>query len=201
MKGYCAKEDIENYTLTTIDSSFDDTISFWIETIEGFIDNETGRNFIADNVASKRYFDGNGEHNLFIDECVEISGLKIYNSLGDVVHELTKDTHYLEHPYNELPIRKVLSKLSNPIGFSRFYQGQKNIEVNAKWGYSVEVPAQIKFACMVLVAGIVNYSNNTEGEIKSEKIGDAYSVTYKDEQWQDYETAKEIIKSFTKIDV
>lgn len=201
MKGYCAKEDIENYTLTTIDVSFDRTIASWIEVIEGFIDNETGRNFKADTVASKRYFDGNGETDLYIDECIEISGLKIYNSLGDVVHELTKDTHYLVYPYNELPIRKVLLKYYNPLGFLRFYKGQKNIEVNAKWGYSESVPAQIKFACMVLVAGIVNYSNNSEGEIKSEKIGDAYSVTYKDDQWKDYETAKEIIKSFTKIDV
>jgi len=201
MKGYCSVEDIENYTLTEVLETFATNVEFWIEVIEGFIDNETGRNFIADTVASKRYFDGNGECNLYIDECIEISGLKIYNSLGDLLHELTKDTHYLIHPYNELPIRKVLSKLSNPIGFSRFYKGQKNIEVNAKWGYSLEVPAQIKFACTVLVAGIVNYSNNAEGEIKSEKIGDAYSVTYKDEQWKDYETAKEIIKSFTKIDV
>lgn len=201
MKGYCAKEDIENYTLTEIDVSFDTTIEFWISVVEDFIDHETGRNFKADSADSKRYFDGNGETDLYIDECVSITDLKIYDSLGNLLETLAKDTHYLVHPYNELPIRKVLSKYYNPTGFSRFYKGQKNIEINAKWGYSAVVPAQIKFACTVLVAGIVNYSNNAEGEIKSEKIGDAYSVTYKDEQWKDYETAKEIIKNFTKIDV
>jgi hypothetical protein len=200
MKGYCQVEDIENYTLTDVEESFEDNVEFWIGAMEQHIEKETGRVFIADSVASKRKYDGNDLNEIYIDECIEISGLKIYDDMGNTTYDLTKDTHYLVYPYNTLPIRKLMSKSYNVLGFTRFLRGQGNVEVNAKWGYSAAVPDGIKFATIVLVAGIVNFSNNADGEVKSEKIGD-YQVTYKDDQWKDFEMAKEIIGQFTKHDV
>ncbi|HBI50268.1 MAG TPA: hypothetical protein DDY21_00240 [Candidatus Moranbacteria bacterium] len=200
MKGYCAVVDIENYTLTEIETTFETNVQGWISVVEQYIDNETGRNFKADASASKRYYDGNDLNEFYVDECVEVSGLVIKNSMGDTLFTLTKDTHYLTYPYNELPIRKLIAKSYNVLGFISFLKGQKNIELTAKWGYSVDVPDGIKFATMILVSGIVNFSNNSEGEIKSEKIGD-YQVSYKDDQWKDFELAKKIIGQFTKYDV
>ena len=59
MKGYTSKTAIENYLLESIDSSFNTQIENWIESIEKYIDNYTGRNFKADTEASERKFDGN----------------------------------------------------------------------------------------------------------------------------------------------
>ena len=200
MKGYCSVADIEKYSLTEIDANFEATVEGWIAVIEQYIEKETGRVFKADTTASKRYFDGNYSNEIYIDECISVSELLIKDVLGNTLYNLVKDTHYLVYPYNELPIRKLMAKSYNVLGFLTFPKGQKNIELTAKWGYSESVPDGIKFATMVLTTGIVNYSNNSDGEAKSEKIGD-YSITYKENDWKDYELAKSIIGSFTKHDV
>jgi hypothetical protein len=201
MKGYCSVANIEDYILTEIDASFEDTIEEWIGQIEAYIEKKTGRIFIADEIATERWFDGNGETDMYIDEFVEITDVVIYDALGNVEYNLTKDTNYIEFPYNELPKRGLRVKYYNTIGFTYFPSGTKNIKVTAKWGYSVDVPELIKYATMVLTAGIINFSNKADGEVKSEKIGD-YQVTYKDEaQWEDFKRANEIIDSFKKHDV
>jgi hypothetical protein len=63
------------------------------------------------------------------------------------------------------------------------------------------VPADIKFAATVLVAGIINYSADVAGEVKSMSLG-GYSVTYKDEkQWQDFDRVSEILKLNKKFEI
>lgn len=200
MKGYCGITDIENYTLTEIAESFETNVEEWISMVEQYIEKETGRVFIADSEASERYFDGNGEIEFYIDEFIAITGAVIYDTLGNVKYTLTEDTHYLTFPYNKETKRGLIAKSYNVLGFADFTLGVKNVKITAKWGSFEAVPDAIKFATMVLVSGIVNFSNNADGEIKSEKIGD-YSVTYKDEQLKDFELAKEIIGQYTKHDV
>jgi hypothetical protein len=73
------------------------------------------------------------------------------------------------------------------------------IYVKGRWGYSEEAPADIENVATVLVAGIINYSWNAEGEIASESIGQ-YSVSYKTEkQWTDFERVPETLNSYTKF--
>ena len=52
MKGYTSIANIQNYLLTNIDLAFQPKVEKWIESIEAYIDNQTGRNFIADTVAT-----------------------------------------------------------------------------------------------------------------------------------------------------
>jgi len=200
MKGYCSVEDIENYSLTEVDESFESNLEFWIGAVEQTIEKMTGRVFIADEEASERWFDGNNSQRIYIDEFINISGLVIYDALGNTQYTLTENTHYLTFPYNDESKRGLESKPYNALGFTRFPSGTKNIKVTAKWGSYEEVPDAIKFATMVLATGIMNFSNNADGEVKSEKIGD-YQITYKEEQWKDFEMAMGIIGQFTKHDV
>jgi len=198
---YTTETDIENYLLTTIDSSFSSQISDWISVVEKYIENKTGRVFIADTTASDRWFDGSGETDMYIDEFVEIDSVIIYDSLDNVQYTLTEDTHYLSFPYNDECKRGLRTKYYNTLGFTYFPSGIKNVKISAKWGYSVEVPDPIKFAATVLVAGIINFSNQSEGEVASEKIGD-YQISYKDnKQADDLKNALEIIGQYTKHDV
>ncbi len=99
---------------------------------------------------------------------------------------------YLIYPANELPKTRI--RLRERV----FNKGEQNIDVNARWGYSVACPLDITFAATILTAGIINFSGLMTGEIKSEKLGD-YTVAYGDKDWQDLDRAKEIIIKYTRI--
>jgi len=190
MKGYTDRQSIENYLLTTIESWFYTQVDEWIGQIEAYIDKATGRNFIADTVASQKVYDGDGTREILIDDCIDVTELKIED--GDALVEGYEDD-YVVYPANNLP----KTKLKLTAGY--FNRGNQNVFVKGKWGYSSAVPDDIKFAATVLVAGIINYSMEGEGEVKSMSIG-SYAVTYKDEkQWQDFDRMTEILNSYKKF--
>lgn len=197
-KGYTTKTEIENYLLTTIDTTFDSQVDNWIESIEKYIDNQTGRNFLADSVGndSDKYYDGDNTSKLLIDDAVEITELEVGdgNLLTPDTTPIKADGDYLLYPANRKPITQIQLRA----GYFPAYPRQ-GIRVKARWGYSEEVPADIRQATTVLVAGIINYGNTADGEVKSMNIG-AYSVTYKDEkQWQDFERVADILLSYKKF--
>jgi hypothetical protein len=184
MKGYCDIEDIENYLLEAIESGFEPQIEEWIEAMENYVDKETGRNFIADGSTSTRKFDGDGDDEILIDDCVAITELKIDD---EVI------TDYFSYPANSLP--KTTLKLDD----QKFTRGNQNVEVTAKWGYSVAVPADIRLAMTILVSGIIYQSLSQEGEVQSMTMG-RYSVTYKTEkEWQDFESIKATLDKYKKF--
>ena len=181
MKGYTSIAKLENYLLLTIDTDFYEQIQNWIEQAESHIDRYTGRNFIADAVASEKVYDGDNSDTLLIDEAVEVTKVE--------VDDVEKTTYY-QYPANALPKRKI--RLSDDV----FARGMQNVSVTAKWGYSVACPADISFAAMVLVAGIINNSNN-DGDVQSEKIGN-YQVSYSSKGMDDFAKAGEILNSYKK---
>lgn len=179
---YTDKTKIENYALTTIDSSFDTQVDEWIESITRYIEQYTGRVFIADSTAKARLYDGNDRQILNIDDCVEVTKVEVGNNIwGDSFTEQVNTgstPEYYTLPANdsslEIPIRQI--GLRNRLWIA----GHANHRITAKWGYSATVPEDIELATTILVSGIVN-ANRTGGSggIKSEKIGE-YSVSYKD---------------------
>ncbi|MFZ2152286.1 MAG: hypothetical protein WAV09_04220 [Minisyncoccia bacterium] len=193
MKGYTNKTEIENYLLIDIDASFWTQVERWIEDIETYIDQKTGRNFIADSVASAHKYDGDNTSTLLIEDCVEVTEVKIGTDTPLVVDESGEDDEYFVYPANMLPKTKI--RLTG--GYFPKWPPQ-TVSIKAKWGYSAAVPADIRNAATILVAGIINYSLNADGEVKSMSIG-RYTVTYKDEkQWQDFDRMEEVFKSYIK---
>lgn len=181
-KFYTTKQDIENYLLITIDSSFDAQITAWIESVEAYIDRLTGRTFVPGSAASAALLDGNGETALSIPDAKEITELKV----GDTV---IPSSDYWTYKTGEDITRIVLKS-----GY--FSRGNQNVSVTAKWGSAL--PADIKFAATVLVAGIVNNSLSHEGEVSSVTIG-RYSVSYKTKAEQtDLSRVDEILKLHRK---
>lgn len=202
MKGYTSKTNLENYTLTEIDTSFDNQIESWIEAIENYIDNLTGRSFVADTSASERLFSGNGSQNLPIDDCIEITKVeKGNNAYGDSFTEIDEGGangyYLLPENYSEKGVPITMVHLRSYL----WINGLKNNKITAKWGYSESVPKDIEFASTVLVNGIINESNSTRGDIETEKIGD-YSVSYKDEKEKaDFMRAMEILEKYKKFEL
>lgn len=202
-KGYTTIQQIQNYLLITIDSTFQVQINSWIEQIEKYIDQSTGRNFVADTVASDRLFDGNNANVFPIDDCVSITKVEqgdgSISVASSIWTELVKDEDYMQYPANHSADGIPISEL-RALGFV-FYRGFQNIKIKAKWGYSVVAPADIMTIATVLVSGIINYSLNADGEVKTMSIG-RYSVTYKDEkQWQDFERVKGVLEYYKKYDL
>jgi hypothetical protein len=183
MKGYTSRQLIENYLLITVDPSFYAQVNEWIGEIEKYIDNKTGRNFVADTVATAKLYDGDNSQTLLIDDAVSITGIEIDGEA------LTTDEYYL-YPANNTPKRKIV------LTGRRFTRGKQNIEVTAKWGYSVTVPDDITHAATILVAGIIKIADTTKN-VRTESIGN-YSVTYSDAGWDDFKRANGILESYIK---
>jgi len=186
MKGYCTKEDIENYLLTEIDATMDAQVEAWIEAMENYIDKETGRNFKADTTATEKLYDGDGDRNIFIDDCVEIAKVEIDDTE-------VEEGDYFAYPANGTPKTEIAME------YQRFTRGRQNVAITAKWGYSAAVPEDIKFACTVLVAGIINNAADTGGEVKSITMGE-YKVDFKDgKQSNDFESIKNILAKYQRM--
>jgi len=187
-KGYTTRQEVENYLLITIDASFYAQITAWIEAVEAYIEKATDRIFVADTLASARLYDGNGSSELIVDDSIQITKIEI----GSDDDGWTEMTEYFLYPANRLPKRRI--KLDGDI----FTCGNQNVKITAKWGYVATVPADIKFAATVLLAGIINFSNDAEGEVASMTVG-SYSVSYKDrEEKADLERAMKILQSYKK---
>ena len=187
-KGYTTKAAIENYLLITIDDSFNGQIDEWIEAVEEHIDHETSRDFTPveeSAVFADRTFDGDGTMTLTIDPCTEIEEIR-FSETGTPIDA----DAYVKHPIRKPTTTKIqLKHLAFPAGV-------QNIYVSAKWGYAA-VPADIKIAATVMVAGIINNAWQSEGEIASMTIG-RYSVTYKTKKQMDDFASIEQILAFNK---
>jgi len=188
-KGYTTKINLERYTLQTIDASFDAQITSWIESIEKFIEKYTGRIFIADTTASEKVYDGEGGSKQKFDEFISLTKVEIGE---DTKTEIESDDYRI-YPNNEERKNKIQLKENY------FTKGYQNVTITAKWGYSAVCPADIILAATTLLAGIINYSNDAKGKIRSESIG-RYTVAYTDDQgWQDFKRAMMILNSYKQF--
>ena len=179
-------ESIEDYMLTDIAVDFRPRVEEWIEGVQEEMNKMTDRQLIADSAAADYKYDGNGGKSMMVDDFVQIVTVK------DVTTDITSSCFF--YPANKYPKWRIESESSFP-------KGKQNIVVNGKRGYvaAADVPLDLKHAATVLVAGIINYSNSSAGEVKSESIG-RYSVTYStDTEKVDYDRALETIKRYRRI--
>lgn len=203
-KGYTTRAKIEDYILADIDPRLYTSLDQWIEGVEKLIDQITGRNFIAPSTASARYFDGNGDQVLLIDDAVAVTKVEVGNDdYGGTFTEIiaTGSDRYFLEPANYgdkgVPVNSIM------LNGRRWPEGKQNNKVTAKWGYSVAVPSDISFAATVFVAGIINQQRQGGDKIKSEKIGN-YQVTYDEnggDSWADFNQAMAILDSYKKINI
>jgi len=196
MKQYTSRDRVEALMLTTIEASWQDNFDIFLEAVEAYIDSHTGRNFVADEVASAKVFDGNGRKSFIIDDCVEIESITITDSTGTSETITQTAPQFYCYPANKTPKTRV--EIDDDLVIS-FYSGQQNISVLAKWGYSVAVPKEIEFAASIIMSGIINYAYEHNSEVTSEGIGE-YNVTYnRKEDWVKYERAIQILDKYKKI--
>lgn len=184
---------IENYLLTTIDASFQDQLTEWIDAMEQYMNHETRRQLIADASTSEYRYDGSGKYSLMLDDFLTITAVEVYSTIDDTVPDDYTD-YITRYPANSTPKWQIKST-------HMFPYGQQNIGVTGRRGSydAASIPSDLKQAATVLVAGIVNFSNVSDGEVKSESIG-RWTVTYvTDGQKVDFENAKRTLQHYKKM--
>ena len=187
-KGYTTKIKIENYTLQNIDSSFNTQIDNWIESVENYIDQQTGRNFISDTTASAKTYNGEGGSTQKFDEFVTLTKVELGEDTKTEIVTADRRTF----PNNQE------NKHTIQLKYNYFTVGPQNVTITANWGYSAACPEDITTAATILVAGMMNYSSGPKGKTQSMTIG-RYSVSYSNEkQFNDFENVKIILDSYKK---
>lgn len=182
---YSTKTAVQNYLLTNIDASFDTQLTAYIEAMTEFIDGKAGYPIYTE-TATTRIYDGSGDFIQIINPVHTITQV-----LVDTVEP--SNTVLLKAPYNS----DIKTNLTLKSGI--FTADFANVSVTGKHCLAVTLPEKIKWACTVLVAGIVNQVNNQTDGVQSEKVGE-YQVTYRDsKERNDYKLAMDIIGSYRRI--
>jgi len=173
---YTDKTSIENYLLTTIQSSFDTQITAWINGVDAWIDTYTGREFES-SADTSRLYDGNGTRTILIDDITALTKIELINKDGTVSDTNSNATDWFLYPENSSFSNKIIL---NPetADFAIFTRGNQNIKLTATFGVSATVPANIKVAATMLVSGIAQKGMGG-GNIEREQLGD-YEVEYAD---------------------
>lgn len=140
--------------------------------IDAYTNHKDG--FISDDVASARYYAGSGLSFQFIDECVVITEVAAKESIADTTYTAWASDDWIpfsgdtEWPnFNGLPYDAIMTSAVGdqrifPSGRTTFLRGftpdvssirqLPMVRITAKWGYSVEPPANVKLACIAQAA-------------------------------------------------
>jgi hypothetical protein len=194
-KNYTSEKKVEAFLGVEIEFGGADNA---INEAVNLVDKITGRNFVADSVASARLFSGQAGLDLIIDDCVEITKVEMGSDMyGDSFAEVAS-TKYIKLPLNytakSLPITRLHVK------DDYWTSGVANHRITAKWGYSVAVPSAVELATTILAGGVYMFNKGgASGDLNSESIGN-YSVSYANaEGWKAYKRAVEILNSFKRF--
>lgn len=179
---YTDKSTIENYLLKNIDSSYSTQIDSWIKAMSLYIDKVCNRVIYTDTPETFKY-DGDGTNSLVIKDCNTITSIKVNGT----------ETEVFKYPANKPYTNEI--KLEMGI----FPKGMQNISISAKQSLTSSLPEDIKLACTILVAGIINNQIFREKSGVSESIGD-YAVTYQSkEQINDFNSVKMILSTYKRL--
>jgi len=173
---YTTRKQIKQLEIVDWQSSFDNQVNKWISAMSRYIDKYCNVVIYEDEENTNKY-DGNGEKDLMIDTCHDISEVTID---GTVI-----TPH--EYPANDPGV--YLLKRENKV----FTEGTQNVEVTAKFSKYDSVPEDLDYACAVLVAGIINEQQMEDKRGLRKDIGN-FSVQYsKDAGRKDLSQAENIL--------
>ncbi|MGX7894402.1 hypothetical protein [Tsuneonella sp. HG222] len=182
---YTTKAQVQNYLLTTIDSSFDAQLAAYIAAMSEHCDELAGFPIFREDPETYTY-DGDGTCVLLTKPVHTITEITVDGTALDL-------DDVLQSPYNS-PIKKLLKLRSGA-----FTNDYANVTVTMTHCLSVTLPEKIAWASTVFVALIVNQVNNQGEAVQSEKIGE-YQVSFRSQKDRaDYELAKQIVSSLRPI--
>ena len=140
----------------TTDTSYDTLLGSLITAASRMIDRYVGGwdNYFASSTDDEtRYYNGSGTDELDIDASISITSVSVAEDGGRAATDYTDwtvTTDYYTHPYNALPIRRlIVEEDGDKYGFHR---SRKSVKVTGRFGYSESAPADVALACQIQVS-------------------------------------------------
>ncbi len=137
-----------------------------IPAVMSYIDVFCGRTFNT-TANTTHYYDGNGEHELFIEDWASIDSISSVDKDQAVITTLVENDDYVLYPLNSTFVNSVLRT-----GGNHWPTGLKNIRIVGSIGQST-IPDSISIVASVLVGRLLQNPNN----LKSRSI-EGYSEVY-----------------------
>ena len=153
------KNDMPDSDIDTL-NEYDAVLSEMISSASRLIDREVGGwndYFYPSTDDTVRYYDGNGEDELYIEPLVSLTSVSVAESGGrssSSYTDWTLNTDYYTWPYNSTdtgdPIEALI--VDNDSGSKgNFHKSRKAVKVTGVFGWSSEPPDEIVQACKITV--------------------------------------------------
>jgi hypothetical protein len=154
---YCTTRDVktrlgEQWTSGT---TYDEMLEETIEEASRIIDEEKGwlpcHFAAADQAIITRYYDGAGGTEQQIDRFLDDASFAVAvdDDADGVYTAWVRNTDYITWPYNEAYINRLVLATDSDVSFT---VGQKSVQVTGRLGAYDEPPAQVRKACVMMVA-------------------------------------------------
>lgn len=202
---YITKPELEQYMGIQID----ETLAAFLDLITAFgkdyIDRAVSTDLVglrwfddADTVET-RYFDGNGQSRMYVDDLRSVTSIVASITTGNGVNLVANQDYYLYplnaaadgRPYEyiellnpafNLPANSRIQVFAGGSAYV-FFEGQRNIAITGKWGYNKitdgNLPPVVRMAMLKICAGVIkeNIGDTDLKELTQESLGE-YSASY-----------------------
>jgi hypothetical protein len=151
------KADLPDVDLDTL-ADYDLVLAEMVTSASRLIDREVGGwpdYFISSTDDETRYYDGSGEQEQHIDAMTSLTSVSVSESGGRAATDYTdwtEDTDFYVWPYNYSVVNQPIQKLivDNDSGDKgKFSAVRKGVKVTGKFGYSTEVPDDVRQAAKI----------------------------------------------------
>lgn len=197
---YTNKGNVQRFLNVDIASTFDTQIDNWVAVVAKWIDRYCKKTFEA--AEDTRYYDGNGDNVLFIDDFVAgtIQHVKILDTDGSEVSSLTEGhgNDYLAYPRNETTQNEL--RMVPGASYTSFPRRTSSVEVKADFGYSAAVPADVELVATKLVAQIVK-EGLKGGKVSSIQLGDYQANFFKVDEAADALGIYNVLDTYRDIEL
>ncbi len=160
----------------------DDAMTMRLNAVAALIEQKAKRNFLQTASGVLRRFDGSGVQEQEVDDYVDVTKIEIVQ-FGAV--QGLEVTDFLEHKAEHYPKTRIYMRQgTRPFWgnffLDRFPEGYANIEVTGTWGYGAEIPQDVWFANLLLVAtSIMDMEGiQPQGSVLNWKEGDVSETFY-----------------------
>ena len=169
------KADYPNSEFGFFSDEYDPAINALITTASRLVDREVGKwenYFSPSSDAEVRYFDGNGQYELYIDDAVSVSALAVSEEggLASSDYSTWSSSDYITHPYNQSPIYKIIVDRLNgsKLYFDPYY---KAVKVTGIFGYSATPPDLVVQAVKIQVARWLMRQKQLWQDVNQQELG------------------------------
>lgn len=158
MANYISVEQIKNAMPDAISGgSYDPILAELATRASAMIDRLTGRPegaYDAPTTATARIYQGSGKDYLWIDECVAVTKVEVKDSVTDTTYVTWASTDYIvctgspTYPdYVNTPYTLLLVDING--NYATFTEGQRTVQITARWGYSDDPPEIVEQAVII----------------------------------------------------